>query len=447
MKAGFHEIDITPRVGVELCGFGPFLNRHSIAVRDSLKAKAAAFQIAGSRVLMVSCDLIGVTAEIALKIKYEISNRTGLPKEAIMIHCTHTHSGPNTGGYLGWGAEDPPYSAVLPKKIIEACLTALKKLDEVEMWHCETPCEGIGLNREYDVDAPPLEEVLKENWRPAKPELTDTTCHVIKFTSLKTGATSGFMAYFGCHPVVCCQKTRHIHGDFCGVAMNDLQRENNGAIGLFLQGAQGDVNSCVVHKPEKESLDALEIIAARFADSVRKGLSESSKISVESLKFASFAKEFSTKSVPLSRLEELLNERLEIVNASGVSDETNEVRMAMVGVLSLRGMIERMSKGESLAPIAEIQGFRLGPLKFLSAPFEIMQAIKNEVKEKVQEGIPLVMGLTNGSLGYATDKTIAARGGYAADTVPIIEGMLPFANIHDELVEAFLKLDAEITSP
>ena len=33
MKFGFSKVDITPRVGVELCGFGPFLNRRAVAVR------------------------------------------------------------------------------------------------------------------------------------------------------------------------------------------------------------------------------------------------------------------------------------------------------------------------------------------------------------------------------------------------------------------------------
>ena len=44
MNAGFFEVDITPRVGVQLCGFGPYLNRYSIGVRDVLKARAAAFE-------------------------------------------------------------------------------------------------------------------------------------------------------------------------------------------------------------------------------------------------------------------------------------------------------------------------------------------------------------------------------------------------------------------
>ena len=44
----------------------------------------------------------------------------------------------------------------------------------------------------------------------------------------------------------------------------------------------------------------------------------------------------------------------------------------------------------------------------------------------------------------APDRDNAMRGGYAAQTVPLILGTLPFRNIHDELVEQMLRLEARI---
>jgi hypothetical protein len=54
------------------------------------------------------------------------------------------------------------------------------------------------------------------------------------------------------------------------------------------------------------------------------------------------------------------------------------------------------------------------------------------------------VGLTNDSVGYAPDRTAAERGGYAADTVPLIVGALPHADIHTELVNSFLKLEGKL---
>ena len=91
MKAGFAVKNITPRVGVELCGFGPFLNRHSIGVRDFLEARAAAFEVAGKRVVLISCDLIGVPREIADLAKSVITaQRPDLTPADIMIACSHS---------------------------------------------------------------------------------------------------------------------------------------------------------------------------------------------------------------------------------------------------------------------------------------------------------------------------------------------------------------------
>ena len=91
-----------------------------------------------------------------------------------------------------------------------------------------------------------------------------------------------------------------------------------------------------------------------------------------------------------------------------------------------------------------MQGIRLGPLGIYGAPFEMFQAIKNDVLEQAQAPIPLVLGVTNDSVSYAPDRETAARGGYATDQVPLMQGTLPLANIHDELVEALLGLDAEL---
>ena len=118
-----------------------------------------------------------------------------------------------------------------------------------------------------------------------------------------------------------------------------------------------------------------------------------------------------------------------------------EIRQS-VGVDPVRELLAAMDRGESLQPPTQLQGLRLGPLALLGSPFEIFQAIKNDVRQRAKSPLPLVMGLTNDGLGYAPDRDCAARGGYAADMVPLMIGMLPYANIHEELVTAFLALEA-----
>lgn len=445
MRLGFAKSDITPRVGVELCGFGPYLNRHSVGVRDRLWSRAMAIEVGDRRAVIISNDLAGVSQDVTARVRERIQREAGLPPDAVMVHCTHTHSGPTTFALNGWGDVDAPYMEVLPGRLASAALQAVANLQEATLHHAEVPCEGIGLNREYDRDAPPLEQVLREDWRPFRPELTDTTCHVLSAWS--DGRLLGFASYFGCHPVVCCAASRYIHGDFAGVATNLLEREHPGSVGLFLQGAQGDVNTCVVHKSEQESLLALDVIAGRYARSVREGIRAGQPVAADFLSYVSHSVEFSRRPLTREQVCEHLAEQEAITQAPGASDEDGQVRMATVYAQAFRRLLQLMDEGKPLSRPVELQGLRLGPLALLGCPFEVMQTIKNEVRLKAQSPVPLVMGITNDLLGYAPDRTAARRGGYAADTVPLMLGILPFANLHDELVAGLLAVDAALRSP
>ncbi|MBP5673012.1 MAG: neutral/alkaline non-lysosomal ceramidase N-terminal domain-containing protein [Victivallales bacterium] len=448
MKVGFGVMDITPRVGVQLYGFGPFLNRVSNRVRDRLEARAALFEDGDSRFLLITCDLCTLQPHTCDTVRQIICDAVPrLKPQEIMVECAHTHSGPSTvDGDFGWGAPDGPYNEILPYKIAQAGIDACMAPEEGTLSSALVPCRHIGLNRVYDKDAPPLDEVLKPDWEPAHPELTDTQCRVIRFDN-KQGIFKGFWAYFGCHPVVCCQQTHAIHGDYPAVAIHKLMSENPGVIGLFLQGAQGDVNSGCVHKPEEASMAALDIFAERFASAIRNGLAEAKPISDAPIRVISRKYDFTTR--PLFTKDKLIELKAEFEKAlhSPNADELDyKVRMAKVKLIGVTKMLENLDAGLKPIITAEVQCARIGDLEFLGAPFEIMQAIKNDVHAGAKSPQPMVMGLCNGSLGYAPDNTQLQRDTYESYTVAFMMRRLPFANIHNELVEYMLGIDKELNA-
>lgn len=442
MQFGFAKADITPRVGVDLCGFGPFVNRRSVGIRDRLWARAMAMSDGVVTAVIVGCDLVGVDLATTQRVRARVAESTGVPADHVLVHCTHTHSGPATVALNGWGRQDPPYMELLPGRIADACVRAVRALVDADLRHACVPCTGIGLNREYDRDAPPLDEVLDESWQPAKPELTDTVCHVFRAES--AGQALGFFTSFGCHPVVCCAETHWIHGDWCGVATGLLERETSGAVGLFLQGAQGDVNSCVVHKPEQDALLALDVLAGRYARAVRHGFAEGTPVQCDVLRVARREVRFTRKQLDRPTLQAWLAEAEATLHHPEASDADGKVRMAMVHALALRGLLARMDADEDLQPATEVHGLRFGPVALLCAPFEIFQAIKNRVVSEAVAPVPLVLGLTNDLLGYAPDWERGGGDGYAARTVPLIIGQLPFVDIATELANELLALDAEL---
>ncbi|MFW6437422.1 MAG: neutral/alkaline non-lysosomal ceramidase N-terminal domain-containing protein [Armatimonadota bacterium] len=443
MRIGFGRNDLTPRVGVELAGFGAYINRHSVGARDRLWARAMAFEAGGEPAVIVSNDLCVIYRTTTERVCELVSEATGVSPERVMVTCTHTHSGPETGGLIGWGQPDQPYIELLPDRIAKAAIAAVEDLRTATLAHAKVACEGIGHNREYGGQRPSLEEALRDDWRPERPELTDRTAHVLVAHDGSRDMI-GFASSFGCHPVVCCAQTRWIHGDFCGVATNLIEREHPGATGLFLQGAQGDVNTCVVHEPEQESLLALDVIAARYARSVRRGIEEAQPLEVDRVDVVRREVEFSRREFSRSDFVDLLAEQEAIIHAPGASDADREMRLATVKAVAYRRFIDALDEGRPLVKPTVIQGLRIGPLGLYASPFEVFQAIKNDVAEAALAPIPLVLGVANDALGYAPDHEAAARGGYAADQVPLMQGTLPFASIHHELVEALLALDAEL---
>ncbi len=443
MRIGVGRSDITPRVGVELAGFGPFINRHSVGVRDRLWARAMAFEAGGEPAVIVSCDICVIYRETSERVCALVHEATGIPAERVMVCCTHTHSGPETGGLIGWGQPDWPYVELLADRIAPAAIAAVEDLRPATLAHAQVPCEGIGHNREYDNPRPTLEEALRDDWRPAHPELTDTSAHVLVARG-EDGGTIGFISSFGCHPVVCCAQSRWIHGDYCGVATNLIEREQPGSVGMFLQGAQGDVNTCVVHEPEQESLLALDVIAGRYARSVRRGFAEARPLDVDRVEVIRREASFSRREYTLEDFRGLLAEQEAIIHAPGASDTDGQVRLSVVKATAYRRFIEALEQGRPLVKPTVLQAIRIGPLGIYGAPFEIFQAIKNDVLAEARAPVPIVLGVTNDSVSYAPDRTAAARGGYAADQVPLMQGTLPLANIHDELVEALLALDSDL---
>lgn len=442
MKIGFAKKDITPRIGVELAGFGPFICRRSTGIRESLYARSMALEHNGAALVIVSCDLIGLNRSMVQNIRKLVSKNTGIKETAISISCSHTHSGPSTAFLHGWGECDPSYVEILPYRIAKSCIEAVRNMQEGKLAYAEVPCEGIGVNREYDRKRLSAAESLQPGWRPEKPELTDTTCHII--TAQNGDNLLGFISYFSCHPVVCCEETTQIHGDFCGVGINLLERENPGAVGLFLQGAHGDVDSCVSHQPEAESLEALDIIAGKYADAVKKGILSAETVPIKKLSCISRDIEFSHKNYTLAKLHDLLEENTSIFSVNSSIDElTNETaRRNTVLAIALRRMIELKEHKQTIYKPSEINAICLGPIKILGSGFEVFQSVRNEIIENTSGQPTLITSLTNDCLGYVVDKTVAARGGYAVDFAPFILGFLPYSNIQEEFINAMLDIDS-----
>jgi len=442
LRVGLSKVDITPRVGVELMGYGAFLNRHSKAIGDRLFARALAASDGENAVVMVSCDVVGVSAPLCQRAKQMVAAQTGVPEGSILIHSIHTHSGPNSGFGIGWGDPDPPYLELLPTRIAAAATEALAKLQPAGLRHAVVPCEGIGYDRERE-KRPDQLAVQDESWRPASADTTDTEAHVLRFDG--AGGMLGFASYFSCHPVIGSESSAYIHGDYPGVATNWLERLHLGSVGLFMQGCHGNINTCNVHQPEQDSLLAVDVVAGRYARQIAPGLAGASAATATPVRGLRALPNLKRQELSRGKVEELLAGYLEKARRPGASDADPEVRLAMVYALGLRLELERIAAAEPYVTPVEVQALRLGDLVIVGAPFEIYHRYKRRVQAAFEQPT-LVLSLCNGDWGYAPEKECYSReGNYAANMVPYLTGTRPFTpELEDDLVGALIELVREI---
>jgi hypothetical protein len=90
IKAGFAKKDISPDKPLP----GRLGLNHIIEPYHPISAKAAAVESNDGLVLMIVCEIVGLTISEIKAIRELITKKTGIPGERIVITCTHTHASP-----------------------------------------------------------------------------------------------------------------------------------------------------------------------------------------------------------------------------------------------------------------------------------------------------------------------------------------------------------------
>ena len=143
---GFAKEDITPVVGMPLCGY--FNLRPNKGFFDPLSVKAAVFRTGDSCAAVVSFDLClfsnSFCREIDAKLKAENSPLAG----KVMYTATHTHTGPFSGKIFGADA-DQEYIDELQNKAVFALKKAYRSLSPAELYTAETECTTLAFNRRF----------------------------------------------------------------------------------------------------------------------------------------------------------------------------------------------------------------------------------------------------------------------------------------------------------
>ena len=247
-KAGFARVDVTPPLGIPLVGY--FRTRPADGIFDPLCAECVAVSDGANTALIYSVDNLQLRNEFFAAAFPAITAATGVPRDRIYVHSTHTHTGPAVVKFDEYTAEQARltelYAKILVTRLADAGRAAIADLAPSKLAVAKTVCPGISFIRRYrmkdgtvrtnpGIDNPNIDHPLGT---------PDDTLQVVRFK--RTGAPDIAIVNFGTHPDTV-GGTR-ISADWPGVVRKTFENGVGGGVKcLFLNAAQGDVNHINPH--------------------------------------------------------------------------------------------------------------------------------------------------------------------------------------------------------
>lgn len=394
LKLGTAKVDITPEHPLRLAGFGHRQGPFESVARP-LYARLLLFEQEGEtgprRALLVSADLIWWDADSTARLRHQLKTLWRLEEGAVVLHATHTHSGPqtSTGFVFSLGVPDPAYLRGLEATVLDVVERAYESLEPVTVERGGTELR-IGINRRGQIDG----EIgmIPNPDGPIDPEVV-----VVRFCGRDKG-TKAMLVHYACHPTT--TDDNRVSSDFPGVAMELLEAElEDEAVAAYLQGCCGDIRPWLTEDGrfyrggDAEVRRLGEELASRVSGVLESPMTELAPGSLRGRR---------TKiSLPLQELPELSELEAACDRADVVGD--------WAGILLDDPQRVQQSIALELAVLDLAQG-----LSLLSLGAELVVEYGLFLKERFA-GEVLPLPYSSGMLGYVPTARQVGEGGYEAD--------------------------------
>lgn len=243
-KAGAASVVITPSQPLWMAGYAS-RKEPAGGTETELHAKALLLEdAAGKRAVIVTLDLVGIDRAFSQAVVAEIEARHGLPREAIALCCSHTHSGPVVAGNLrpmhlemlppGEREKVEAYAKELRGRIVSLVGEALAAIAPARVQAGSGKCT-FAVNRRENKEA----EVPD---RRTKGELKGPSDHDVPVLSVRdeSGRVKAVLFGYACHATVLSGQSWN--ADYPGYAQSGIEAAFPGAVALFWAGCGGDQN-------------------------------------------------------------------------------------------------------------------------------------------------------------------------------------------------------------
>lgn len=377
MKAGLGKAEMTPPLGVELAGYGYYLQRRATRVDDPLWARALALEDEGERYVVISCDVLGLNTQVVAQVREHLIMHLRVPADHFTLVSIHTHTGPALKYHEGCGEVDADYLATAAAPIIAACGQALASLAEVTALYniCTELKEAYAYNRAREDG--PVDRLVRG------------------FRIERSGFPSIAVVSYACHPVARGRSTG-ISADYPGQVCRLL--EDEGLLPLYLNGVCGDIDPISV--PEEARPAQLEAFAQTIVSAYHE------KANPCSLTVKGSHIPWTLRLTPVRQSE--IRETAAQAAAKAADEGARRVALTWE-----REMLEKLGTLAAQEAIY-ISCLCLGGVCIAALPFEAFTQTGMQIRKRLRDARTLVLGCAEELLGYLPTRDDIARGAYAA---------------------------------
>ncbi|MBO5927154.1 MAG: hypothetical protein J6Q38_06355 [Clostridia bacterium] len=236
-KVGYSKAVITPPMGIEIAGY--FVERIADGVLDDLEVVSVALSDGKNTVILMTIDHCGLVKEVLTPIREAISEKTGVPADAIFIHSTYTHTGPKVLAETD-DVLINEYRVFLMRKCVDVATFSLEDLKPAKMGYAIGRAPNISFIRRYKMK----DGSIKTNPGVNNPDIVepvgevDERVNVLRFD--RENAETVVLVNFGDHPDTI--GGNKISGDWPTLTRKFVEKSIDNSQCILFNGAQGDVN-------------------------------------------------------------------------------------------------------------------------------------------------------------------------------------------------------------
>lgn len=396
MKVGFAKLNISPQNPIIMGGYADRKDK-SNGILDHIYAKTIVLEDdSGKRVAIISLDLIDLSQGQVKMIIDKINKLTNISDNSIVICTTHTHSGPLTSNNPIMGVVDEDYIHWVLDAIPPTIVTALESLQSCKLGWYQGKFNEIGASRQA---------LNKE---------THTILTILSLVDLSNNLIGALINY-NCHPTVLSAENLMISADYPGAAINFLEKTyGDDVLFAFTNGACGDVSTRFTRK--SQNYIEVKRLGYLLASEVIKALGdiryeEASTIVVKEKAFTLEPREILDEEILNRKLEDYKEKLKKIEKTKRNLGDTRIVRTAIQGIEIQKLLAENMSR---LELGGYLHAFKIGKGVVLAQPAELFSSLGYEIMINSSHNPTMIIGYSNGYIGYIPDRDSYNEGGYEA---------------------------------